>query len=128
MKIHLPNFNAFIILDDLDRITGQPVLGLKRLFVFNEDVLLFTLEIDERYYNEMISYDVVSEDLTINTLFNFIKSKFIQFKNSDVRYGNYHKGDGYQGSIPLCAIDFLNYIKTENRDIIISDILKDEHN
>lgn len=134
MKIHLSKFNVSLLSDER---SGVPSLREIRI-ISEENKVIGYVKIDERMYNTLTIIDgngITGSGGTIenpNTLINYIRDKFRYFKKSNPSYGDYEDGFdktyGYLGSIALYAEDFLTYLKSENRDILISDILNNEHN
>lgn len=108
--------------DSFKDISGnKKISGVKFLGKY----LLFELEIDERNYNTIRAIGLLREIPIALTLID----KFNELKKSDISYGNYNSADigsdskGYSGSKPLYIEDFFNYLKIENRDLLISNIL-----
>lgn len=98
------------------------------------DKIIGYIRIDERLYNTFSSIDETGriERFISDPIVSFLRDKFRLLKKSNPNYGNFEDdGDtlyGYLGSEPLYVEDFFNFLKSDNRDILISDILNNEHN
>jgi|ERR1035437_6074002 hypothetical protein len=124
LKVHL---------GDLTLIAGQipnnriPIVRMIEVWSKKSSTYLFSFSIDERYFNtiEIIGYNTSQSKFAID-----IKSRFNEFKKSNINYGNWDNTEEnkmrYQGSIPLYVEDFFEYLKIDNRDKLISNILENE--
>lgn len=127
VKLHLSKFKVNLIADERKSV---PSLRTIKIFSDKDDSrVLSYIKIDERMYNTIQILDEVGQSsFKGDPITDFIRAKFHTLKESNPSYGDFEDGYdkmyGYQGSIPLYVEDFFNYLKTENRDTLISDILK----
>lgn len=120
-KLHIHNQNIELLYDDVNTIdkTIREVREVKVLIKNEQFIMMF----DERF-NEL---DFVYNDKPnnpfnyINQSSNYLKEKFKELKSTDFRYKS---GDGYEGSKILYLEDFITYLKSENRETIINNILE----
>ena len=121
-KLHIQNQNIELLYDDVNTIdkTIREVREVKVLIKNEQFIMMF----DERF-NEL---DFVYNDNKSNNPFNYInqssnylKEKFKELKSKDFRY---KRGDGYEGDKTLYLEDFITYLKSENRETIINNILE----
>jgi hypothetical protein len=119
-KLHIHKPNIDLLYDDVNWI-GSRIREVREVRVLTKDSQ-FIMMIDERF-NEL---DFVYNDKP-NDPFNYsnqsaeyLKQKYNELKSTDFRYKS---GDGYEGSKTLYLEDFITYLKLENREIIINNIL-----
>lgn len=127
-NLHLSNFKLNLIADE-----RKSVPSLRTIKVFSElddKRVIAYFKIDERLYNTFTGIDESGIITYDNQVLNFIRKEFYLFKKSNPNYGDFEDGGdklyGYQGSDPLYVEDFFNYLKSKNRDLLISNILQDE--
>jgi hypothetical protein len=119
-KLHIHKPNIDLLYDDVNTI-GSRIREVREVRVItNNDV--FIMMVDERF-NEL---DFIYNDKP-NDPFNhsnqsaeYLKKKYNELKSTDFRYKS---GDGYDGSKILYLEDFITYLKSENRETIINNIL-----
>ena len=61
--------------------------------------------------------------------YDILKSKFEEFKNLDISYGTFDGNDcgdkiTYEGTKPLYVEDFIEYLKSENRELSINKVIE----
>lgn len=119
-KLHIHSPNIDLLYDDVNTI-GSRIREVREVRVLtNNDT--FIMMVDERF-NEL---DFIYNDKP-NDPFNYsnqsaeyLKKKYNELKSTDFRYKS---GDGYEGSKILYLEDFITYLKSENRETIINNIL-----
>lgn len=90
---------------------------------------IMDIEIDERYFNTYREIGLNKD----NKISYFLKDSFLKFKYSNVNYGNYsiddvrsnglRSGYGYEGYKCLYVEDFFDFLRIENRDNKLNEIL-----
>jgi hypothetical protein len=83
---------------------------------------IFIMMVDERF-NELdfiYSEKIIDPFSYANQSAEYLKKKYNELKSTDFRYKS---GDGYEGSKILYLEDFITYLKSENRETIINNIL-----
>jgi len=120
-KLHIHNQNIELLYDDVNTIdkTIREVREVKVLIKNEQFIMMF----DERFNELDFVYNDKSNDPFnyINQSSNYLKEKFKELKSKDFRYKS---GDGYEGSKILYLEDFITYLKSENRETIINNILE----
>lgn len=119
-KLHIHKPNIDLLYDDVNTI-GSRIREVREVRVLTKDSQ-FIMMVDERF-NEL---DFVYNDKP-NDPFNYsnqsaeyLKQKYNELKSTDFRYKS---SDGYEGSKILYLEDFITYLKSENRETIINNIL-----
>ena len=119
-KLHIQNQNIELLYDDVNTI-GSRIREVREVRVLTKDSQ-FIMMVDERF-NEL---DFVYNDKP-NDPFNYsnqsaeyLKQKYNELKSTDFRYKS---GDGYEGSKTIHLENFITYLKSENRETIINNIL-----
>ena len=109
-----------LLYDDVNTI-GSRIREVREVRVItNNDV--FIMMVDERFneldfiYNDKPNYPFSY----VNQSAEYLKNKYNELKSTDFRYKS---GDGYEGSKTLYLEDFITYLKSENRETIINNIL-----
>lgn len=128
VELHLNKYNVTLIADE-----RKSLPSLRTIRIFKSDEIIGYIKIDERSYNTFASIDKNgSERFISDPLVNYLRDKFRLLKKSNPNYGDFEDGYdklyGYLGSEPLYVEDFFSFLKSDNRDILISDILNNEHN
>jgi hypothetical protein len=119
-KLHLHSPNIDLLYDDVSLI-GSRIREVREVRVLTKDSQ-FIMMVDERF-NEL---DFIYNDKPnnpfnyVNQSAEYLKEKFKELKSTDFRYKS---GDGYEGSKTLYLEDFITYLKSENRETIINNIL-----
>ena len=120
-KLHIHNQNIELLYDDVNTIdkTIREVREVKVLIKNEQFIMMF----DERFNELDFVYNDKPNDPFnyINQSSNYLKEKFKELKSKDFRY---KRGDGYEGSKILYLEDFITYLKSENRETIINNILE----
>jgi hypothetical protein len=77
---------------------------------------------DKKYSKSTTAYNINEYEKDI---INAIFYDFEEFKKTDFRYGNIKNGDrpGYSPSKNIEIVDFLNYLKSRNREELIDKII-----
>ena len=119
-KLHIHTQNIELLYNDTNTI-DRTIRGVREVRVLTNKGV-FVMMVDERF-NEL---DFVYNDKQ-NDPFNYsnqsseyLKQKYNELKSTDFRYKS---GDGYEGSKILYLEDFITYLKSENRETIINNIL-----
>ncbi len=95
--------------------------GIYNIFVKLDRLDIFKISIDSRTNMVNIIYsNSFNNEITYN-MSEYIKNSFNKLKDSDFRY---RIGDGYEGTKKIDAEIFINFLKTENRDSILNEVLK----
>ena len=120
-KLHIQNQNIELLYDDVNTIdkTIREVREVKVLTKNEQFIMMF----DERF-NELdfIYNDRPNDPFSyVNQSTEYLKEKFKELKSKDFRYKS---GDGNEGSKILYLEDFITYLKSENRETIINNILE----
>ncbi len=114
----------------------RTIPALRIIKVYTDDFHLTNIEIDERFYNTYREIGLNKD----NHISKYLMSKFNQFKLSNVNYGNYSIDDvrsngvrsgfgyRYQGSKALYVEEFFDFLRVENRDNILTNILDEKEN
>ena len=120
-KLHIQNQNIELLYDDVNTIdkTIREVREVKVLIKNEQFIMMF----DERFNELDFVYNDKPNDPFnyINQSSNYLKEKFKELKSKDFRY---KRGDGYEGDKTLYLEDFITYLKSENRETIINNILE----
>lgn len=119
-KLHLYNQNIDLLYDDAN-IVGGNIREVREVRVSTPDDV-FIMMFDERFNELDFIYNEKTNDpfSYVNQSAEYLKEKFKELKSTDFRYKS---GDGYEGSKTLYLEDFITYLKSENREIIINNIL-----
>ena len=117
-KLHIHNQNIELLYDDVNTI-NKTIKGVREVRVINSNES-FIMMFDERFNDLDFIYNDKPND-PINQSSIYLKEKFKELKSTDFRYNS---GDGYEGSKILYLEDFITYLKLENRETIINNILK----
>jgi hypothetical protein len=79
---------------------------------------------------KMFDFQLDERDNTINIKSNTelskkLEDKFNEFKNSNINYGNIGSGSEYEynGTENILLNDFFEYLKSENRESIINQLI-----
>ncbi len=120
-KLHIHNQNIELLYDDVNTIdkTIREVREVKVLTKNEQFIMMF----DERFNDlDFIYNDKYNDPFNyINQSSIYLKEKFKELKSTDF---GYNSGDGYEGSKILYLEDFITYLKSENRETIINNILE----
>jgi len=138
LKLHLPIYDITLEADK-SAFTGdvapRRVPAVREIRVIGGESfkglqyfdLLFSIELDERMYNSIriigVNYNLPIVDI--------LKKKFNDFKKTNPSYGTYSISNignsiDYLGTQELYLEDFFDYLKSDSRDLLISNILEDE--
>lgn len=120
-KLHIQNQNIELLYDDVNTI-DKTIRGVREVRVLfkNESLIMM---VDERFNELDFIYNEKSKDPFhyINQSVEYLKKKYNELKSTDFRYKS---GDGYDSSKTIHLEDFITYLKSENRETIINNILK----
>lgn len=97
------------------------------LTVITNDEDVFYMILDERYNELDFQYNPkfeLNDPQNVKNVSVYLKMKFDELKSSDFRY-NYNYGNGYEGTKNIYLEDFLTFLKNENREIIINNLLNE---
>ena len=120
-KLHIQNQNIELLYDDVNTV-DKNIRAVREVKVLTKNEQ-FIMMVDERF-NELdfIYNDKPNDPFNyINQSSNYLKEKFKELKSKDFRY---KRGDGYEGDKTLYLEDFITYLKSENRETIINNILE----
>jgi site-specific DNA-adenine methylase len=120
-KLHIHNQNIELLYDDVNTV-DKNIRSVREVRVLVENSQ-FIMMFDERF-NELdfIYNDRPNDPFSyVNQSTEYLKEKFKELKSKDFRYKS---GDGYEGSKILYLEDFITYLKSENRETIINNILE----
>jgi hypothetical protein len=100
---------------------GSRIREVREVRVLTSDDV-FIMMFDERFNELDFIYNEKPNDpfSYVNKSSEYLKQKFKELKSTDFRYKS---GDGYEGSKTLYLEDFITYLKSENRETIINNIL-----
>lgn len=115
IKLHLPFYGIELRTSEFDNQVNS-----KRLVeVYHKGLKLkmFDFQLDER--DNTIN---IKSDTEISSK---LKDKFNELKNSNINYGNIGSGKDYEynGTEHLLLKDFFEYLKSENRNSIINNLI-----
>lgn len=119
-KLHIHKPNIDLLYDDVNTI-GSRIREVREVRVLTSNEV-FIMMVDERFNELDFIYDDRPNDpfSYVNQSTEYLKQKFNELKSTDFRYKS---GDGYEGSKILYLEDFITYLKSENRETIINNIL-----
>ena len=119
-KLHINGINIDLLYDDVNTISSRIREVREVRVITSNDV--FIMMFDERFNELDFIYDEKPNDPFnhVNQSANYLKEKFNDLKSTDFRYKS---GDGYEGSKILYLEDFITYLRSENRETIINNIL-----
>jgi hypothetical protein len=119
-KLHLYKPSIDLLYDDVNTI-GSRIREVREVRVLTKDSQ-FIMMVDERFNELDFVYNDKPNDpfSYVNKSAEYLKEKFKELKSTDFRY---RSGDGYEGSKTLYLEDFITYLKSENRETIINNIL-----
>ena len=120
-KLHIQNQNIELLYDDVNTV-DKNIRAVREVKVLTKNEQ-FIMMVDERFNELDFIYNDKSNDPFnyINQSSNYLKEKFKELKSKDFRY---KRGDGYEGDKTLYLEDFITYLKSENRETIINNILE----
>ncbi len=119
-KLHLHSPNIDLLYDDVNTI-GSRIREVREVRVLTSNEV-FIMMFDERF-NELdfvYNNEPIDPFSYVNKSAEYLKEKFKELKSTDFRYKS---GNGYEGSKTLYLEDFITYLKSENRETIINNIL-----
>ena len=119
-KLHIHKPNIDLLYDDVNTM-GIRIREVREVRVLTSDDI-FIMMVDERF-NELdfiYSEKIIDPFSYANQSAEYLKKKYNELKSTDFRYKS---GDGYEGSKILYLEDFITYLKSENRETIINNIL-----
>jgi len=119
-KLHIHKPDIELLYDEVNTI-DRTIRGVREVRVLTKDSQ-FIMMVDERFNELDFIYDERPNDPFnhVNKSAEYLKQKYSELKSTDFRYKS---GDGYEGSKTIHLEDFINFLKLENREIIINNIL-----
>ena len=119
-KLHIQNQNIELLYDDVNTI-DKTIRGVREVKVLSKNESLIMM-VDERFNELDFIYNDKPNDPFhyINQSTEYLKKKYNELKSTDFRYKS---GDGYEGSKTIHLENFITYLKSENRETIINNIL-----
>jgi hypothetical protein len=126
-KLHIQNQNIELLYDDVNTV-DKNIRAVREVRVLSKNeslTITFSgiMMVDERFNELDFIYNDKPNDPFhyINQSTEYLKKKYNELKSTDFRYKS---GDGYEGSKTIHLEDFINFLKLENRETIINNILK----
>lgn len=119
-KLHIHKPNIDLLYDDVNTL-GTRIREVREVRVLTPDDI-FIMMVDERF-NELdfiYSEKLIDPFSYVNQSAEYLKQKYNELKSTDFRYKS---GNGYDSSKILYLEDFITYLKSENRETIINNIL-----
>ena len=119
-KLHIQNQNIELLYDDVNTV-DKNIRAVREVRVINSNESLIMM-VDERFNELDFIYNDKPNDPFhyINQSTEYLKKKYNELKSTDFRYKS---GDGYEGSKTIHLENFISYLKSENRETIINNIL-----
>jgi hypothetical protein len=119
-NLHINGTGIDLLYDDVNTI-GSRIREVREVRVITSNDV-FIMMFDERFNELDFIYDEKPTDpfSHVNQSANYLKEKFNDLKSTDFRYKS---GDGYEGSKIIYLEDFITYLRSENRETIINNIL-----
>jgi hypothetical protein len=123
-KLHIHKPDIELLYDEVNTI-DRTIRGVREVRVLTKDSQ-FIMMVDERFneldfdFEEFEEYEENYQLNYVNQSTEYLKQKYNELKSTDFRYKS---GDGYEGSKTIHLEDFINFLKLENREIIINNIL-----
>jgi len=117
-KLHLTGSDIVLLYDGPDNNAG--VRGVREVKVLSKNRTL-TMMIDERFNEVDFIYSDVDPFKYSNKISEYLKEKYEELKSTDFRY---KRAEGYDGDRTIYLEDFISFLKKENRNDIIDDLLK----
>ena len=120
-KLHIHTQNIELLYNDTNTI-DKTIRGVREVRVLTNKGV-FVMMVDERFNELDFIYDERPNDPFnhVNQSAEYLKQKYNELKSTDFRYKS---GDGYEGSKTIYLEDFITYLKSENRETIINNILE----
>jgi len=119
-KLHIHTQNIELLYNDTNTI-DKTIRGVREVRVLTNKGV-FVMMVDERFNELDFIYDERPNDPFnhVNQSTEYLKQKYNELKSTDFRYKS---GDGYEGSKTIHLENFITYLKSENRETIINNIL-----
>ena len=119
-KLHIHTQNIELLYNDTNTI-DKTIRGVREVRVLTNKGV-FVMMVDERFNELDFIYDERPNDpfTHVNQSAEYLKQKYNELKSTDFRYKS---GDGYEGSKTIHLENFITYLKSENRETIINNIL-----
>jgi hypothetical protein len=119
-KLHIHTQNIELLYNDTNTI-DKTIRGVREVRVLTNKGV-FVMMVDERFNELDFIYDERPNDPFnhVNQSAEYLKQKYNELKSTDFRYKS---GDGYEGSKTIHLENFITYLKSENRETIINNIL-----
>jgi hypothetical protein len=120
-KLHLLEKDILIVYPVTDKKLNYS--GIRKVKVITKGDS-FTMLVDERFNQIDFIYNDNPDDpfKHSNKISSYLKEKYDQLISSDFRY---KRGSGYDGDRTAYLEDFISFLRKENRDCIIENILQD---
>ena len=118
-ELYISEHDIKIIYDDPNKNAG--VKGVREVRILTKTIP-FTMMVDERFNEIDFIYNINPDDpfKYSNKIAEFLKSKYEQLRSTNFRY---KKGEGYEGDLSISVEEFINFLKKENRNSIIENLL-----
>ena len=140
--LHLPE-GITLTISEHTTFVSRTLPSVREIVVRKYSEELAIAQIDERFFNTFKYFYPKSKETGLYEVpqiasqnwhhLKKIEEKFNEFKRSDPSYGNYRTETNwviqetnptYEGTIPLYTEDFFGYLKSENRNNIITNLLE----
>jgi len=106
-----------------NRLLNTSIREVRRCFIKSENSE-FEMLFDERFNEiDFVFSDKPQDPFDYeNQSAKYLKIKFNELKSKDFRYKS---GSGYDGTKTMYLEDFIQFLKSENRNLVLNEILKE---
>ena len=106
-----------------NRLLSTSIREVRRCFIKSENSE-FEMLFDERFNEiDFVFSDKPQDPFDYeNQSAKYLKIKFNELKSKDFRYKS---GSGYEGTKTMYLEDFIQFLKSENRNLVLNEILKE---
>lgn len=106
-----------------NRLLSTSISEVRRCFIKSENSE-FEMLFDERFNEiDFVFSDKPQDPFDYeNQSAKYLKIKFNELKSKDFRYKS---GSGYEGTKTMYLEDFIQFLKSENRNLVLNEILKE---
>lgn len=106
-----------------DRLLNTSIREVRKCLIKSENSE-FEMLFDERFNEiDFVFSDKPQDPFDYdNKSANYLKDKFKKLKSTDFRYKS---GSGYEGTKNMHLEDFIQFLKSENRNLVLNEILKE---
>lgn len=120
-NIYIPFLNTYI---ETEELKNPEIPGSIKINIKSDNISELTIRLDERYNKLHLPKKILTEKE--QKIVEYLKKKYNNLKSTDISYGSTDDliGFDYDPSKYIFVKDFFNYLKIENRESIIENILK----